>query len=248
VLIEVDCGDHRCGVDPHGDDGVAIARLLAGTTAVRFAGVLTHGGHSYERSDADGVRAVARQERDVAVGFAERLRGAGVAVATVSVGSTPTVTHADGAGGLAGVTEVRPGNYAFFDAFQAAHGSCGWADVALTALAAVVHCDRRAGRLVIDAGAIALSKDLGPRDVEPGAGFGRVLALDGSELGARVRAVSQEHGEIELPPGVSAELFPVGARVRVLVNHSCLTAAQHALYHVVEGGRVVATWEAVRGW
>jgi len=37
--------------------------------------------------------------------------------------------------------------------------------------------------------------------------------------------------------------------VRVAPNHTCMTAAAHPRYHVVDGGRdVVAVWERVNGW
>lgn len=245
VLLELDCGDGRAGLDPSGDELLALARAVAERPSLRFAGVLTHAGHSYAATDDEAVRASAQQERDVVVAAAERLRAAGLAVETVSLGSTPTMTHA---GELAGVTEVRPGNYAFFDAFQVAHGSCGLDDAAVTVLAAVVRCDRVRRRVVLDAGAIALSKDLGPRDVDPRAGFGRVLHLDGRDSGARVDRVTQEHGEVELPADADLDAWRVGARVRILANHSCLTAAQHAEYHVVQGSDVVATWRPARGW
>jgi D-serine deaminase-like pyridoxal phosphate-dependent protein len=245
VLLELDCGDGRAGLDPNGDELLALARAVAERPSLRFAGVLTHAGHAYAATDDAAVRASAQQERDVVVAAAERLRAAGLAVETVSLGSTPTMTHA---GELAGVTEIRPGNYAFFDAFQLAHRSCGLDDPAVTVLAAVVRCDRVRRRVVLDAGAIALSKDLGPRDVDPHAGFGRVLHLDGRDSGARVDRVTQEHGEVELPPDANLDDWRVGARLRILANHSCLTAAQHTEYHIVEGGDVVATWRPARGW
>jgi D-serine deaminase-like pyridoxal phosphate-dependent protein len=245
VLLEIDCGDGRAGLDPSGDELLALASAVAQRPALRFAGVLTHAGHAYAATSDAAVRASAQQEHDVVVAAAERLRAAGLAVETVSLGSTPTMTHA---AELAGVTEIRPGNYAFFDGFQVAHRSCGLEDAAVTVLAAVVRCDRVRRRVVLDAGAIALSKDLGPRDVDPHAGFGRVLHLDGRDSGARVARVTQEHGEVELPAGADLDAWRVGARVRVLANHSCLTAAQHAEYHVVQGGDVVATWRPARGW
>ncbi|HEV8241626.1 MAG TPA: alanine racemase [Thermoanaerobaculia bacterium] len=245
VLLELDCGDGRSGLDPSGDELLVLARAVAERPSLRFAGMLTHAGHSYADTDDAAVRASAQHERDVVVAAAERLRAGGLAVETVSLGSTPTMTHA---ADLAGVTEIRPGNYAFFDAFQVAHGSCELDDAAVTVLAAVVRCDRPRRRAVLDAGAIALSKDLGPRDVDPRAGFGRVLDLDGRDTGARVDRVTQEHGEVELPADADLDAWRVGARVRILCNHSCLTAAQHAEYHVVEGGEVVATWRPARGW
>ena len=178
--------------------------------------------------------------------FAARLRADGVGVPTVSVGSTPTATHYDH---LEGVDEARPGNYIFFDAFQATLGSCSFEDCALTVLAAVVHRDRARRKVVIDAGAVALSKDRGPVGLDPSCGYGRVLDLEGAETGLRVGSLSQEHGEVSV--GEDDRLLDalrVGARVRVLANHSCLSAAQHTHYHVLEGERLVDRWEIRRGW
>lgn len=42
----------------------------------------------------------------------------------------------------------------------------------------------------------------------------------------------------------------VGDRLRILPNHACATAAQHARYEVVEAGseRILASWERFGGW
>jgi D-serine deaminase-like pyridoxal phosphate-dependent protein len=243
VLLEVDCGDHRCGVDPESAESVELARRVADSPGLDFEGLLTHAGHAYAATSEESVRRIAGEERTAVVALAERLRAEGLAVPSVSVGSTPTMTHVES---LDGVTEIRPGNYVFFDAFQAARGSCAWEDCALTILSAVVH--RSNERIVLDAGAIALSKDEGPRDVDPSCGFGRVLDLEGSDTGLRISKLTQEHGAIELPRGFDASRFPPGARVRILPNHSCLTAAQHAEYLVLEGGEIVDRWPTTRGW
>ena len=243
VFIEIDCGDHRCGVDPAGAEALALARRIAESPGLELGGILTHAGQSYAARDTEAVRAAARDEREISVRFAEKLRGEGIPVAAVSIGSTPTMTHAES---FEGVTEIRPGSYIFFDAFMAVHGSCRPEDCALTVLAAVVH--RGPDRLVVDAGAIALSKDEGPRDLDPRAGYGRVLRLDGSDTGLRVARLSQEHGEIDLPADFDASELAPGARVRILPNHSCLTAAQHEAYNVVEGNLVVDRWRIHRGW
>jgi D-serine deaminase-like pyridoxal phosphate-dependent protein len=41
---------------------------------------------------------------------------------------------------------------------------------------------------------------------------------------------------------------PVGMQLRVIPNHSCLTAALFETYHVIEDGKVVDEWKPVRGW
>ena len=246
LFLKVDCGYHRCGVEPERPEALAIPRRIGDARHLRFAGILTHAGHSYLARSRAELLSIARHERDVMTGFAARLRSDGVEVPVVSVGSTPTATHYDH---LEGVDEARPGNYIFFDAFQATLGSCAFEDCALTVLAAVVHRDRARRKVVLDAGAIALSKDRGAAGLDPSCGYGRVLDLEGAETGLRVGSLSQEHGEVLLGDDDGLlDALHVGARVRILANHSCLAAAQHTHYHVLEGSRVVERWEIQRGW
>src|SRR5215212_10139626 len=243
LFMKVDCGYHRCGVEPERPEALEIPRRIADAKNLRFAGILTHAGHSYHARSRAELLAIARRERDLMAEFAARLRSDGVEVPTVSVGSTPTATHYEH---LEGVDEARPGNYIFFDAFQATLGRCAFADCALTVLSAVVHRDRARRKVVLDAGAIALSKDRGPVELDSSCGYGRVLDLDGNDTGARVGPLSQEHGEVLVEDASLFDNLRVGSRVRVLANHSCLTAAQHAHYHVVEGANVIDRWEIHR--
>jgi D-serine deaminase-like pyridoxal phosphate-dependent protein len=245
LFLKVDCGYHRCGVEPHAPEALEIPRRISDAQNLSFAGILTHAGHSYHCASQEEVLALARHERDLMVNFARTLEGEGIEVPVVSVGSTPTVCAVDH---LEGVTEIRPGNYIFFDAFQATLGSCRFEDCALTVLASVVHRDRTHRKVVIDAGAIALSKDRGAVELDPSCGYGHVLDLEGSGMNLRVDTVSQEHGQIRVEDDATFERLRVGARVRVLANHSCLTAAQHPHYNVLEGDRIVARWEIQRGW
>ena len=245
LFIKVDCGYHRCGVEPHAPEAPEIARRISDAPNLRFAGILTHAGHSYHARSQEELLGLARHERDLMKDFAAQLRDAGVEVPVVSVGSTPTVTAVDH---LDGVDEARPGNYIFFDAFQATLGSCAFEDCALSVVTSVVHRDRARRKVVIDAGAIALSKDRGAVEIDPSCGYGRVLDLEGADTGLRVDALSQEHGVVVADDERLFDRLRVGTRLRVLANHSCLTAAQHAHYNVVEGERVVDRWEIHRGW
>lgn len=244
VFLKVDCGYHRAGVDPSSPAAVELAMRLAGSRRLAFRGVLAHGGHSYAARNRDEIRVVADQERDVTRAFAERLRDAGIEVAVVSIGSTPTLAVADD---LTGIDEIRPGNYLFFDGFQAAIGSCRMRDVAFTVVAAVIGSYPDRGTVVIDAGGTALSHDRGATHVDPEFGYGAVLDLAGRPVGGgmRVTAISQEHGRIDT--GRAAEL-PPGTRVRVVPNHACMSAGLFERYHVVRGDRVVGAWSPVRGW
>lgn len=245
VYLKVDCGYGRAGVDPEGPALIELAQRIGERSHLRFAGILAHAGHSYKARGQAEIMAVANAERDVMVAAAARLAARGIAVPTVSIGSTPTASHVDD---LTGIHEVRTGNYAFYDVMQVAIGSCTADDVALSVLAAVVHRDRAKGKLILDAGAIAMSKDAGIADADGVTHYGRVVTLEGEDLGLRVTGLSQEHGWVTVGDAAMLDRLAVGTRVRVLANHSCLTAAQYSHYEVCEGTAVVERWVNHRGW
>jgi D-serine deaminase-like pyridoxal phosphate-dependent protein len=244
VLVEVDCGEHRSGMAVESEALLDVGRALG----PHCAGVMTHAGHSYDCRSLAAIEAVAEAERLAAVTAAGRLRSIGLAAAVVSVGSTPTALHARS---LAGVTETRPGVYMFQDLFQVQIGSGTPEGMAVTVLASVIGRRPAENRFLIDAGAMALSKDrstaAAPRDF----GFGLVLDIDGGRgFGeAVVERANQEHGIVGAPEPLPFDRLAVGTRVRVAPNHVCMTAAQYDRYHVVEGGdEVVAVWDRVNGW
>jgi D-serine deaminase-like pyridoxal phosphate-dependent protein len=239
VWLKVDCGYHRAGVDPESPAALELARRLAGSPWLRFDGILTHSGHAYHGPTRAEVAVAAAEERRVMAGFADRLRQEGIAVPGVSVGSTPALSVVER---LDGVTEARPGNYCFHDFAQVALGTCGVRDCAVTVLASVVSHRPGDARSVVDAGALALSKDTGPERPERPT-MGEVFAdyeAGALEEEARLVGLSQEHGILSAPR-------PVGSRVRILPNHSCLTAAQFDEYAVVRGEEVVDRWRIWRG-
>ena len=120
-LIEIDCGEHRSGLPPDDAGVVALARAIAAAPGLRLRGVMTHAGHSYDTNDPAKVVPIAAAERDAAVGAAAAIRAAGLPCDIVSIGSTPTVLHADH---LRGVTEVRAGIYMLWDLAQLSRNMC----------------------------------------------------------------------------------------------------------------------------
>ncbi len=237
VWLKVDCGYHRAGVDPSSPQATELAERLSSNSTLIFDGLLTHSGHAYQADSPADRLAVAEQERDVMTGLAGRLRDGGIRVPAVSVGSTPAMAVIED---LTGIDEVRPGNYALYDYMQVDLGSCETSDCAVTVLTSVV--SRGAGHSVVDAGALALSKDAGPPD-ERGHVFGRFFYdYPGGHLSDDVflTSLSQEHGIVN-------QAMPVGTRLRLLPNHSCLTVAQFDEYVVAEGEEVVDRWRIRRG-
>ncbi|MEY3013521.1 MAG: putative amino acid aldolase or racemase [Pseudomonadota bacterium] len=259
VWIELDCGYGRAGLRP---DDPALAVLAAAVHAAEEAtlvGLLTHAGHAYGARGTDAVAACARQERDALLAGAAALEAAGLPRPRLSAGSTPTaLVGPDGAGGgWDGIDELRPGNYVFLDVAQHRIGVCEPEAIATSVLATVIghKPDAALPHICIDAGSMALSPDpsardrAGPDDVDHG--FGLVCDVDGAVWpGLRVGSVSQEHGWIVAEEGTALPLdaLPVGARVRILPAHACLTAAMHRGAHLVRGAYVVDFWPRVQGW
>ena len=247
ALIEVDTDGCRAGVDPHAPLLIEIARRLSGRGA-KLAGVMTHAGGSYSARTLGDFEAVAERERCGAVGAAERLRAAGFAVGTVSVGSTPTVHYARN---LEGVTEARVGVYAFGDLVQAELGTCAVNDIAISVLASVIGHNKDHGRVLVDAGFLALSRDRGTADFPIDWGYGAVCDATGELIDTvRVESANQEHGIITARAGeMDWSRFPIGSRVRILPNHACATAAAYDRYFVTDGTeRIADVWERVNGW
>ncbi|MFQ5743969.1 MAG: alanine racemase [Acidobacteriota bacterium] len=237
VWLKVDCGYHRAGVDPSSASTLELARAIANSPFLTFDGLLTHSGHAYHGSSREEITAIGEQERRVMVELAQKLRAGGIEVPGVSVGSTPTMAAVES---LEGVTEARPGNYALYDYMQHVLGSCGAEDCAATVLASVISC--QSDHCIVDAGALSLSKDPGPEQA-PRPTMGMIFSdyragtLDPE---AYLVSLSQEHGLVSKP-------LPVGTRVRILPNHSCLTVACFDEYQVIRGEKLIDTWKVWRG-
>ncbi|MFF7122123.1 alanine racemase [Streptomyces sp. NPDC008240] len=249
--IEIDCDGHRGGLRPDAPGLVGIGRILY--EADCLDGVLTHAGESYFAHTAEDRRLAAKNERDAVVAAADALRAAGLPVPVVSAGSTPTAHAADD---LAGVTELRAGNYVFFDLVMAGLGVCDLDDLALSVVVTVIGHRPEYGWIITDGGWMAMSRDRGTSAQVQDQGYGLVTDLTGRLIpGLVMTGASQEHGTLCARDGALLPDLPVGTRLRVLPNHACATAAQHHGYHVVDGSRsdgptptIQGVWNRVSGW
>ena len=234
VMVEVDSDGHRAGVKPDSDLLLQVGRTLHGGGAT-LKGVMTHAGASYECRTPQALQAMAEQERSRCVQAAERLRAAGLPCPAVSVGSTPTALSALQ---LQGVTEVRAGVYVFHDLVMHGVGVCRIDEIALSVLTTVIGHQAERGWVLVDAGWMAMSRDRGTHDHAVDHGYGAVCDEQGACIeGLIMGSANQEHGILcwrdgRADAGLSAR-FPIGARLRVLPNHACATAAQFPGYELI---------------
>lgn len=242
VLVKVDVGSHRCGIDASTPVGLDFVRLVSALPGLRLCGLLSHAGHSYGADSPEALASIARDEAAMLRRLAEEARGDGISIEEISVGATPTARFSVAE---AGVTELRPGTYAYFDRTQVAFGAARLQDCALTVLAMVVSKPAR-DRIVLDCGSKTLSTDP-PRGFSqppaaPPAGYGAVLsdldahAIDETLLIARL---SEEHAVVTAMSG-STRLEP-GDLVRVLPNHVCPVSNLVDCVRLIENREVVDT-------
>jgi D-serine deaminase-like pyridoxal phosphate-dependent protein len=212
VLIECDTGGGRCGVQTPAQ-ALALARQIQLAPGLRFGGLMTYPPlHGVEKSNAwiEDALAVFRQ--------------ASIAVPKVSSGNSPDMWVPGGGP----VTERRPGTYIYYDRFQVREQAANLDDCALTVLATVVSRPPPT-RIGIDAGSKSRTSDTRGRE-----GFGLVM---GTEL--TVKALSEEHGVIEMP--VASDWPRIGERLRIIPNHACVVSNLFDTVTLISGDEVRAT-------
>jgi D-serine deaminase-like pyridoxal phosphate-dependent protein len=213
VVVECDTGRRRAGVETPGE-AIALARLIAASTHLSFAGLLMYPPEdrwAETQRFVDEVRAVLAAE--------------GQSLDIVSTGGTPNLANL---GQLKGATEHRAGTYIFNDRMMVACGQASLADCALTIHATVV--SRAAPeRGILDAGSKTLTADQGG-GLD---GFGYII----EHPEARIHKFAEEHGFLDLSacnarPGV-------GDVVRIIPNHVCVVCNMVDRYVAVRAETII---------
>lgn len=276
----------RAGLPPDSDEMQRLIEAALRSPHISLFGTYAHAGFSYASRDGAsaaeylarevaGVNEAARRVLETAgsLGLEEKLpRDARLVLA---VGATPTA-HAAGpvwdearrAAGvsdseLVGRIELHAGNYPLLDEQQTATNLVRHSDVAISVGATIISAYPQRGEALCDAGAIAMSKDVGPHP-----GYGPVVRPESmARQGWVLARTSQEHGIIAPAlPGTGAgagvggggeddgraqdvSMPKIGQYVQIVPQHACLTVAQHPWLLVVgEDGLVDDVWVPCKGW
>lgn len=229
VLVEIDVGMARCGVQP-GPEAVALAGVIAGSKHLRFAGLQAyHGRAQHFRSPAERGEAIGAATESVRR-TAEQLRQQGLGCDIVGGAGTGTFEF-EAATGL--YTEIQAGSYCFMDADYARNqgGASAGFRQALFVLATVMS-QARAGLAAVDVGHKAVAVDSG-------------MPLVWQRDGVGFTGASDEHGKLEWGEGDGVRL---GEKLRLVPGHCDPTVDRHDWYVGVRGGRVECLWPvAARG-
>ena len=238
VLVKVDVGFHRCGIDPDPRKAVNFITAVAGLPGLRLRGLLAHAGHAYHATSPDHLLSIAEDEARTLRALADAARGQKVHIDELSAGATPTARFSLGQDGL---TEYRAGNYVYYDRTQVGLGAAALDDCALSVLATVVS-KPTADRIVLDCGSKTLAADLA-RGFSPLPGHGVIFRDLATRSGQRpdddliVERLSEEHATVRAASG-HTPLEP-GERVRVVPNHACVVSNLVDQAWVTDGASVV---------
>ncbi|MDZ4717646.1 MAG: DSD1 family PLP-dependent enzyme [Roseiflexaceae bacterium] len=230
VLIELDVGQHRCGVLP-GEPALALARDIARLPYLRLIGLQGYEGHLQHVADpAEKIRRVQESMQQLTA-TADVLRHAGFSIQTVTTGGTGTCAIC---AKYPGITEIQPGSFVFLDvAYRNALGPASQYANALVVLSTVISRPT-AQRAVVDAGLKSLSNDMGnpqPRDL----------------VGVSYRPGGDEYGILEWNTETPVHLA-LGDQVVLIPSHIDTTVNLHNLYQVHRNSQIIATWPiAARG-
>jgi len=227
ILAELDVGFGRCGV-ANETELLTLAQEVADLPGLEFRGLMFF----------PGQFVVGPTERADLLGGVNELLGrtqaaferAGLPLATVSGGSTPTAYDAHQ---FSGLNEARPGMYIFNDRNMEGIGVAGIEDCALSVIVTVVS-NSVAGQAIVDGGSKTFSSD---RYL---AGDGRGFGLVKEDPEAALENLSEEHGHLNIKH--STHSYPIGERLTVIPNHACSTVNMHDEIYGMRGEHVEAVW------
>lgn len=235
VMLAIDSGLGREGVTPAQAPDIAAA--VGAVPGIELVGIYTHEGTTYSAKDGPDLTGKAQAAARLMVDVAESIRARGIALPIVSLGASASareVAH------VPGVTQIRPGIYAFNDVGQIALGNATLETTAIRVIATVVS-HPEPGRACIDAGSKSLSTDLVPasahRDEYPGMG------LLVNAPGWIIERMSEEHGWLRWHGTGEPTALPVGTRLEIVPNHVCMAFAMLRRASVVEGGTITTSWD-----
>ena len=229
MLVEVNIGMDRCGVEP-GKPTLALAEQIHRSPNVIFEGLMGYEGHTVAKPNRSERDATAREAMQLLVDAKRYLEKHGVQVSIMSGGGTGTFNIT---GSIPEMTEVQAGSYVLMDStYRNVEGVGDHFDCALSVLATVVSRPS-ADRVIADTGLKVLAKEFG---------IPQPVGINGVEM----TGLSEEHGKMQVSDE-NVSLKP-GDKLEILPTHCCTTVNLHDKYYGIRNGIVESVWNiAARG-
>jgi D-serine deaminase-like pyridoxal phosphate-dependent protein len=232
VLVDLDVGDHRFGIEP-GPPALELARKIEKRPSLRIRGAQAYLGLAAHVPGFEARRKTSTEAMGRAVETVDQLRKAGHDIGFLSCASTGTY-NIDCK--LPGPIELQSGSYIFMDVeYRAIGGKSNDAVYedfrpSLTVLTTVVSASRPE-RVSVDAGIKSFATD----------SKARPEARD--RPGLQYQFHGDEFGRVTAAPGV--DLPKIGDRLEFYVPHCDPTVNLYDRIHAFRGDRLEDVWEIV---
>jgi D-serine deaminase-like pyridoxal phosphate-dependent protein len=226
ILLEVNTGLNRCGVEPN-TQSIKLAKHIYDLPGIKFKGLMNYPGLAYSVEGKKVIKKKAIEQYDKLMGFKKKLESAGITSEEISTGSTATVEFERH---LADITEFRPGGYIFNDRNQLAIGRVGEERCAASVLATVISVPVPE-RAIIDTGSKSLCSDGILGDYSKGFG----LIKGRHDL--TIAKLNEEHGIIKSRN--NAVNLKIGDRLEVIPNHICVVANNFEKMYIKKGSNII---------
>ncbi len=221
VLIDVNVGQNRCGVEPK--DALKLATDLQKLECLKLIGVQGYEGHLQHDRSLEHRRETCFHAMNKLGDVATELESHGFEIRIVSTGGTGTYTFC---AEHPRVTEVQPGSFIFMDTDYLATPGLPFQS-ALTVLSTVISVTN--SRAIVDAGFKSLSTD---------SGFAQPKNLAGWQYSP----AGDEHGLLE-KIDLNAASLKIGDRIELIPSHIDTTINLHDLYYPHRDGMLEPVWK-----
>lgn len=233
VRLEIDTGARRTGASQN--DYEALAKEISKMKHLKLTGIYTFKSLSLASGEATTDKeAAGAEEGRLMDEMAKRLRDAGVPIAEISAGSTPTGLSVAKTGL---VTEIRPGTYIFGDYMLVKEGVISLPEIAVRMFVTVVSTPSP-GYAVIDGGSKTFPMDITP-DAPPYLypGYAAVVGENGEvDENLKLLRLSEEHGMLSAKNGMTG--LHVGQLLELIPIHVCPAVNLQNTVFVYDGGRL----------
>ena len=238
ALLKIDTGVRRFGVLP-GEPALQRAKEIAPIRGINLVGIMGHESTHGQRT-LDAVDQMCRQVASDMSDTATLLKGNGIPIEHVVIGSTTALRTAPMLKDFPQITEIHPGMYAFGDVMYASNFAMTLDSCALTVLTTVIGTSETPpARAIIDAGGKTFTSDpLIHLHGEPGRSW------EGKPSFGYVRnRPDLWFGRLPAENGILYFTDPdrrvaLGERLEVIPNNATMVVAMHDQIHGIRNGQV----------
>jgi len=227
VLIEINSGENRSGVDTH-EYFIKLLAQIKKCKHIEFLGVYSHEGFTYNSQAIEECLKTFEITQNITLEYASLAKNAGFECKIISVGATPTALLCTKL--KDGITEMRPGTYVLMDMGQS--NAIGTRSHCAATILSTIISKPSQDRIVSDVGAKGLTMQSRQHGICKTNGLGLIKGTD-----TYISNVYDEHAII-YDENLSKTLS-IGDKIEIIPNHICPVSNLYDKAYLVSKGKII---------